>query len=110
MYRVVVLTDPESAIGFKLGGVDVVAAPTPEDARRELIGLINDDRSGIIAISEDFMAAIDERTQERIDKMYRPIVVPIPSKRKLQVGEERREYLARLIRRAVGFDIKLQEE
>lgn len=109
MYRVVVITDSESALGFRLGGVTVVASGSAEDAKRQLVSLINDDTSGIIAISEDYMAAIDERTREKIDSIYRPIVVPIPSRKQLQETEERREYLRRLIRRAVGFDIKLGE-
>ncbi len=110
MYKLVVLTDPESAYGFKLGGVDVIEADSGEDARQKLISLINDDSSGIIAINEDFMAHIDERTRAKIDSIYRPIVVSIPSKTKIIITEERRKYLARLIRRAVGFDIRLREE
>ncbi len=110
MYKVIVLTDPESADGFRLAGIDVVEALTPEDARKTLISLMNDDKSGIIAVNEDFMEAIDERTREKIDKIYRPIVIPIPSKKKVEISEERREYLASLIRRAIGFDIKLSRE
>lgn len=110
MYKLVILTDPESAIGFRLAGVDVVEALTPEDAKKSLINLINDDTAGIVAVNEDFMNAVDARTKEKIDKIYRPIVVPIPAVKKMELTPERREYLAGLIRRAVGFDIKLRTE
>jgi V/A-type H+-transporting ATPase subunit F len=109
LYKLIVVTDSENAHGFRLAGVDVVEANNTQEARDQIIALINDDDSGIIAVNEDFMAAIDDRTRDKIEKIYRPIVVPIPAKKKIEVAEERREYLARLIRRAVGFDIKLRQ-
>lgn len=109
MYKLVVLTDPDNALGFRLAGVDVVEASSENEAREKLVALINDDTSGIIAINEGFMGAIDERTRQRIDTLYRPIVVPLPFKEKLiEGGEGRRKYLSRLVRRAVGFDITLK--
>ena len=109
MYKLIVLTDPDNALGFRLAGVDVEEASSMSEAREKLIALINDDASGIIAINERFMSAIDERTAKRIDTLYRPIVVPLPFKEKLaDTGEGRRSYLSRLVRRAVGFDITLK--
>lgn len=110
MYKLVVLTDPESAVGFRLAGVDVQEAVDSEDAKKGLVSLINDDSVGIVAINEDFMEHVDPRTKEKIDRIYRPIVVPIPVVKKMELTPERREYLATLIRRAVGFDIKLRAE
>jgi V/A-type H+-transporting ATPase subunit F len=107
LYKLVVITDRDSAYGFRLAGVDVWEADTPQEARTQLVSLINDDTSGIIAVDEDLMAALDERIKEKIDKLYRPIVIPIPSKKKVEITDERPEYLRRLIRRAIGFDIKL---
>jgi V/A-type H+-transporting ATPase subunit F len=109
MYKIVVITDPENAYGYRLAGVDVVPVKSTEEARKELSLLINDDRSGIIAVSEDFIEAMGERIAEKIKRIYRPIVIPIPSGRHLKVTDERREYLASLIRRAIGFDIRLRQ-
>jgi len=77
-------------------------------ARKKLNSLIDDDSSGIIAVNEKMMAFIDERTQKKIDSIYRPIVISLPIKEKLEVGEDHRAYLSRLIRRAIGFDITLR--
>jgi V/A-type H+-transporting ATPase subunit F len=108
LYKVIVITNSESTFGFQLAGVDVFKANEPSEARKLLIDFINDDQSGIIAIDEDLMEAIDDRLKNKIDKLYRPIVVPIPSKKKIDVGAERAAYVQSLIRRAVGFDIKLK--
>lgn len=108
MYKLVVLTDSDTADGFRLAGVDVEVADSPEIARKALNSLIDDDASGIIAVNEKMMAVIDERTQRKIDSIYRPIVISLPIKEKLEMGEDHRAYLARLIRRAIGFDITLR--
>ncbi len=108
MYKLVVLTDSEHADGFRLAGCEVVTADSQEEARKSLGTLVDDDSSGIIAVNEAMMAAIDERLQRKIDSIYRPIVVSLPIAEKLSFGEEHRAYLSRLIRRAIGFDITLR--
>ena len=108
MYKVVVLTDPDTADGFRLAGVDVQIVESNDMARKQLNSLLDDDSSGIIAVNEKMMAAIDERTQKKIDSIYRPIVISLPIKEQLEMGEDHRAYLSRLIRRAIGFDITLR--
>ncbi len=108
MYKLVVLTDSDTADGFRLAGVAVLVADSDEMARKQLNALIDDESSGIIAVNEKMMAAIDERTQRKIDSIYRPIIISLPIKERLEMGEDHRAYLARLIRRAIGFDITLR--
>jgi vacuolar-type H+-ATPase subunit F/Vma7 len=108
LYKLVVLTDTEHADGFRLAGCDVVIADSPEEARHSLAELVDDESSGIIAVNEAMMAAVDERLQNKIDSIYRPIVVSLPIKETLHIGEDHRAYLSRLIRRAIGFDITLR--
>ncbi|MCE5203056.1 MAG: V-type ATP synthase subunit F [Coriobacteriales bacterium] len=108
MYKLIVLTDPDTGDGFRLAGADVVTAESPDEARRRLNELIDDDSSGIIAVNEAFMSEIDERTQQKINSTYRPIVISLPIHEKLQAEEDHRAYLSRLIRRAIGFDITLR--
>jgi V/A-type H+-transporting ATPase subunit F len=108
LYRLIVLTDPDTADGFGLAGVDVMVAESQDDARRKLNALIDDDSSGIVAINEAFMVDIDERTQQKINQTYRPIVITLPIREKLATEDDHRAYLSRLIRRAIGFDITLR--
>lgn len=108
MYKLVVLTDTDTGDGFRLAGVDVVTVESPDEARKRLNELIDDDSSGIVAVNEAFMAEIDERTQQKIASTYRPIVISLPIREKLMTDEDHRAYLSRLIRRAIGFDITLR--
>lgn len=110
MYKVVVLTDPDTARGFRLAGVDVHEAETTEDAVKEINRLLEDDKTGILAVNEGFLAGLDYRVKERIESTYRPIVVSLPVKEKLGAVGERKAFLARLVHRAVGFDVTLKKE
>jgi len=108
LYKLVVLTDSDTGDGFRLAGVDVITVEGPDEARKRLNELIDDDSSGIVAVNEAFMAEIDERTQQKINSTYRPIVITLPIREKLHTDEDHRAYLSRLIRRAIGFDITLR--
>ena len=108
MYKVVVLTDPDTADGFSLGGVDVRSAATEEESHRLLASLIDEETAGVVAVNEAWLADIDDRLRRKIDSVYRPIVVGIPVRETLKISEDRGAQLARLIRRAIGFDITLR--
>lgn len=108
MYQAIVITDPETADGFRLAGVSVVEVENADEAREKIKVLLDDPHAGILAVNESFYNAIDEKTREKIDSIYRPIVIPLPIKESVEMAGERRAYLARLIHRAIGFDITLR--
>lgn len=105
MYKFIVVTDPDSAPGFRLAGVEVMEAPGLVEAKQIISSLLFRDDSGIVAISEELMPALDEKMQEKIGKTYRPIVIPIPSRCK---GIERTSYMERLLQRAIGYNIVIR--
>jgi V/A-type H+-transporting ATPase subunit F len=102
MYKYVIVTDPETAAGFRLAGVEVIEVSTPEQAKLAIPLLLNADDTGIIGISEEFMSVLDPELLAAIDKTYRPIIIPIPSRAKKVVSET---YIERLLRRAIGYNI-----
>jgi V/A-type H+-transporting ATPase subunit F len=105
MYKFVVVTDPDSASGYRLAGVDVLEVSNLDEARKVIPALIYKDDTGIVAVSEDFMAALDDKLLEKIDKTYRPIIIPIPARIK---GIERTSYIERLLQRAIGYNIVIR--
>jgi len=105
MYKFVVVTDPDTAPGFRLAGVDVLEASSLDEAKKIISPLIYKDDTGIVAINEDFMTVLDEKLLDKIAKTYRPIIIPIPSKVK---GVDRASYIERLLRRAIGYNIVLR--
>lgn len=105
MYRLMVLTDPDTAAGFRMAGVETREAADGEEARRILPELLLEDDAGIIAINEDFVQGLDDRLMDRIEQSSRPIVIPIPGRSRQGGGIA---YIERLLRRAIGYNIVLR--
>ena len=105
MYKFVVVTDRDRASGFRLAGVDVLEAGTMEEARKVIPPLLYKDDIGIVAVNEEFMLSLDEKLMDRIEKMHRPLIIPIPSQSR---EVDRRTYIERLLRKAIGYNIVLK--
>jgi V/A-type H+/Na+-transporting ATPase subunit F len=105
MYKFVVVTDRDRASGFRLAGVEVLEAGTMDEARKVIPPLLYKDDIGIVAVNEEFMLSLDEKLMDRIEKMHRPLIIPIPSKSK---EVDRRTYIERLMRKAIGYNIVLK--
>jgi V/A-type H+-transporting ATPase subunit F len=105
MYKFVVVTDRDRASGFRLAGVEVLEAGTLDEARTVIPPLLYKDDIGIVAVNEEFMLSLDEKLMDRIEKMHRPLIIPIPSKSR---EVDRRTYIERLLRKAIGYNIVLK--
>ncbi|MEN6341241.1 MAG: V-type ATP synthase subunit F [Methanospirillum sp.] len=105
MYRFLVLTDPDTAAGFRMAGVETREAANAEEARQVLPALLQEEDAGIIAVSEEFMQVLDDRLMTRIEQTARPIVIPIPGRARRGGGMA---YIERLLRRAIGYNIVLR--
>jgi V/A-type H+-transporting ATPase subunit F len=102
MYRFAVVTDPDTADGFRLSGVDVIEVTSVDEVKKIIPDLLLKDDTGIIALNEDYMQAIDEKLMAKIEKTYRPIIIPIPVRKK---GDGGPTYIERLLQRAIGYNI-----
>ncbi len=105
MHKFVAVTDRDSAAGFRLAGVDAFEAAGPEDAKGIIASLINKDDMGIVAVDEDFLTLLDEKLREKLEKLHRPIIISIPSRAK---GADRRSYIERLLRKAIGYNVVMR--
>jgi len=105
MYKFVVVTDSDRAAGFRLAGADVMDAADAAEARTVIPPLLYRDDIGIVAVNEEYMLSLDEKVMDRIEKMHRPLIIPLPSKSK---EVDRRTYIERLLRKAIGYNIVLK--
>jgi V/A-type H+-transporting ATPase subunit F len=103
--RIAVLTDPETATGFRLAGVEVFEADTPQGAMEVLRNLISADY-GVVAVNDALLTGTEDDIARLMRGRDMPIVVPFPApKAKLESGEE---YIARLVKDNIGFYVKLK--
>ena len=105
MYKFVIVTDRDRASGFRLAGVEVLEADSPEEAKNMISPLLYKDDIGIVGVNEEFMVTLDDKLMARIEKLARPLIIPIPSKSK---ELDRRSYIERLLRKAIGYNIVLR--
>jgi len=105
VYKVAVITDSETATGFRLAGVEVREAAAPEDA----LGLIREYTAagyGLLIVNEDLLRGTDDARARILRDRDLPVVVPLPPARaKLESGEA---YIARLVKEHIGFAVKLK--
>jgi V/A-type H+-transporting ATPase subunit F len=100
-----VITDPETATGFRLAGVEVHEATTPPEALEHLRQLVALDY-GLAAVNEALLAGLDEDLSRVLRGRDTPILVPFPApKAEIESGED---YIARLVREHIGFYVKLR--
>ena len=101
MYKIGVIGDRESILGFKAVGLDVFPTDDPEEAKKTLKRIAKEDFA-IIYITEQIyqymMDLVDEYTDSRL-----PAIIPIPGKDgTLGIGMTS---VKKSVERAVGADI-----
>lgn len=101
MYKIGVIGDRESILGFKAVGLDVFPIDDPEEAKKTLRRIAKEDFA-IIYITEQLyqymMDEVDEYTDSRL-----PAIIPIPGKDgTLGIGMTS---VKKSVERAVGADI-----
>jgi V/A-type H+-transporting ATPase subunit F len=105
MYKFVIVTDSDRASGFRLAGAEVFEVRDTEEAKTVIPPLLHKDDVGIVAVNEEYMLSLDEKLMDRIEKMHRPLIIPIPARKK---ELDRRTYIERLLRKAIGYNIVLK--
>ncbi len=110
MARLTVITNPRLAPGFRLAGVEVIAAESRESANTALVRLLNEGDAGIIAIDAPFLSALDYATARRIEEIVKPVVVSLPVGADVLPEQRRSRQIAELIRRAIGIRITFRDE
>jgi vacuolar-type H+-ATPase subunit F/Vma7 len=109
MPKVIVVTDPYRADGFRLAGVDVLEAADAEEAQSLIQSLLDSEDAGVVAVNTQFLDDLSDRMRSRIDQLMRPVFVPLPSTMGTEVGA-RRQYISDLIRSAIGIQIAVPGE
>jgi V/A-type H+-transporting ATPase subunit F len=105
LYKLAIITDSETATGFRLAGVEVREAATPQEALEHLRALITQDY-GLVAVNEALLQGTEDERTRLLRGRDLPIIVPFPSpEAEIESGEA---YVARLVKEHIGFYVKLR--
>ena len=108
MPRMLVLTGSETAIGFRLAGVEV-RETTSEEAQTDLEEIILSDKYGLVVVDEAFINDPNRSSERAMRGRNLPVLLPMPSLA-ATFGEEAdaTEYMKKLVRDAIGFDVRME--
>ena len=106
MPKVAVLGQRDAVLGFKASGAVAFPADSPEEARKRLSEILENDY-GIVLVTEE-IAEILEKELEPLYSMPKPVITVLPdSKKPKGMGME---LLRRRVERAVGANILFNRE
>lgn len=108
MSKLLVITYPDTSLGFSLAGVEVKEVLDGGDIAPILQDVIKQGEYGLLVVEEKLLAKVDEGILKRIRKTGIPVIVPIDTPKSWQTEEEMESYIARLIRRAIGYQVKIK--
>ena len=103
----VILTDSETATGYRLAGVEVRESAR-EDAMSALEELITSDEYGLLVVDEGLVPDPVGASSRVMRGRDLPVILPVPSlSAAFGEGDDAEAYMKELVRNAIGFDIKL---
>ena len=108
MAKLVAITDPDTALGFRLAGIEAVEVANAEDAAERLLAALKTREPGVVIYNEEYQTSLPEKSRAVLDESITPVFFTIPVARAGMSGEAREVYLARLLRRAIGYQLKIK--
>ena len=102
MYKIGVIGDRDSVLGFKAAGLGVFPVENENNAGTALNHMLKEEEFAIIYITEQYADLLNETIEQYVDASL-PAIIPIPSKDgTLGIGVSN---VRRSVERAVGADI-----
>ena len=103
-----VLTDAETAIGYRLAG-EAVRESVPEEAVSVLEEIIEAGDYGLVVVDEGLIADPARASERAMRGRDLPVILSVPSLgATFGEGADATAYMKELVRSAIGFDIKLE--
>ena len=108
MPSLLVLPDAETAIGYRLAGVEVRVS-VPGEAVHALEEIIHEDAYGLVVVDEGLIRDPVKAAERAMRGRDLPVLLSVPSLgAAFGSGDDAVTYMKELVRSAIGFDIKLE--
>jgi vacuolar-type H+-ATPase subunit F/Vma7 len=103
-----IVCQPAAALGFVLAGLPVVEVASAAEGAARALGFAADPDVGVILLEEACYAALSEAQRRALERRPLPMIVPVPGPERRAVAEAPEEYLAEILRQAVGYRVRLR--
>lgn len=108
MSDLLVITGQGASLGFQTAGLETLEVDAKTDISGLLLGLQAGARYGLIAIEENLLEKVSANAMKRLRKKGLPVIIPINLPMRWGEAEAGESPVVRLIRRAIGYQIKLK--
>jgi vacuolar-type H+-ATPase subunit F/Vma7 len=104
MKKIAFITPPDAEYGFRLSGITqhIVEVPDMEETLKHTMA---EPDIGLVILDERLLKGMSEERQRDIEQGWHGILLILPSPVKPPTEVE--DYAARLIRRAIGYHVRL---
>jgi vacuolar-type H+-ATPase subunit F/Vma7 len=99
---------PEVAVGFALAGLPVVEASSPADGAARTLALAAAPDTGVVLVEDECYAALSEAERRSLERRPLPMIVSFPGPARGARAEADEEYLAEILRQAIGYRVRLR--
>jgi V/A-type H+-transporting ATPase subunit F len=109
--KIAVLTDCESAAGYRLAGLEVIIAEDATAAAKALVRMVQEDIYALIAVQATLMPDPYRSVKREMRGRNLPVLLTIASIDSSVAGrgEDAKAYLRRLIVDTIGYEIRLAD-
>jgi len=104
MKKIAVITPKDAEFGFKLTGVTQHVTDN-ENFINILKSSVSDQDTGLVIVDERLLSKSNEESMREIEERWNGILIMLPSPERPEAEIE--DYASRLIRRAIGYHIRL---
>jgi V/A-type H+-transporting ATPase subunit F len=107
--KIAILTDAESAAGYRLAGLAVAVAADTAEAVKRLASLVQEDAYALIAVDVALLQDPYQAVKREMRGRDLPVLLPAPSilAALTEAGEDAEAYMRKLIIDTMGYEIKL---
>ena len=108
--KVLAISERELAGGFALAGIETCAVSDAKQASEVLAKIIADGQYGIVIMDEKLSSGLDRQVSIALSQSNGPMIVAVPAELRWLDTEKmpHDDYVARLIRRAIGYQLNIK--
>ena len=99
---------PSLAAGFRLAGLEVDEARTPDEASRLVDRYASRPETGVILLQQDWFDALPDGQRRSLERVPVPVIVPVPLAEWTAGRDAAESYILDLLQRAIGYRVRLQ--
>jgi vacuolar-type H+-ATPase subunit F/Vma7 len=107
-HRIRAVASPPLAAGLRLAGVPADDVPSAAAAAERVTQLAADPELGILLVEQPLYDAFTAPLRHDLETRALPIVVPVPVPRWGAPADRAEAYILDLLRRAIGYRVRLQ--